>query len=434
MLPVLSSFNYSVYSWDTITMKRRNFLKSTAAITLLSANTGIALNSGKKHPTALQSDRTDWVNTLVKIGNPLLTALAGDHLKERMPVETRAASSTAARRKSAHLEAFARLICGMAPWLDLHESNSVESKIRERMLDLVRQSLANAANPRARDYMNFDEGSQPLCDSAFLALALIRAPKLWESIDSNTKQNVISALRCTRSIKPALNNWLLFSAMIEAFFLSIGEEYQQERIDYSLTMLDQWYMGDGMYGDGPEFHWDYYNSYVIQPFMRTIIGVMARNDQNYAAVEEKFNKIAARYAVIQERLIDEEGRFPAIGRSIVYRCGAFHHLANEALLRKLPGQITPAQARTALNAVIKSTLGHPSNFDDAGWLTLGLCGHQPELAEGYISTGSLYLCSTAFLPLGLPETDRFWTSPAEASTSTKIWSRENVLLDAALKL
>ena len=46
------------------------------------------------------------------------------------------------------------------------------------------------------------------------------------------------------------------------------------------------------------------------------------------------------------------------------------------------------------------------NFDEHGWLTLGFAGHQPQIAERYISTGSLYLCSTVFTALGLPATMR----------------------------
>ena len=46
-------------------------------------------------------------------------------------------------------------------------------------------------------------------------------------------------------------------------------------------------------------------------------------------------------------------------------------------------------------------------FDKNGWLQIGVYGHQPGVAEVYISTGSLYLCSEAFLMLGLPPGDPF---------------------------
>ena len=49
------------------------------------------------------------------------------------------------------------------------------------------------------------------------------------------------------------------------------------------------------------------------------------------------------------------------------------------------------------------------NFDKDGWLVLGFNGHQPECADGYTSTGSLYMATLSFLPLGLPADDPFWT-------------------------
>jgi hypothetical protein len=74
----------------------------------------------------------------------------------------------------------------------------------------------------------------------------------------------------------------------------------------------------------------------------------------------------------------------------------------------------------------------PGTFDAQGWLRVGLCGHQPALAENYISTGSLYLCTVALLPLGLPANDRFWTDPGTDWTSRKVWSGKNLTADHAL--
>ena len=52
---------------------------------------------------------------------------------------------------------------------------------------------------------------------------------------------------------------------------------------------------------------------------------------------------------------------------------------------------------------------------------IGLNGHQPDLGEDYISTGSLYLTTTAFLPLGLDDADEFWTDESIPWTQRKIW-------------
>ncbi|WP_426452140.1 DUF2264 domain-containing protein [Paenibacillus sp. S-38] len=106
-------------------------------------------------------------------------------------------------------------------------------------------------------------------------------------------------------------------------------------------------------------------------------------------------------------MISPEGAFPAVGRSITYRFGAFQHLAQMALQHRLPEHMEPAQVRCVLTRVIRRIMEASDNFDDNGWLKIGFCGHQPELGEAYISTGSLYLCSIVFIPLGLPEADPF---------------------------
>src|SRR5947199_9136332 len=87
--------------------------------------------------------------------------------------------------------------------------------------------------------------------------------------------------------------------------------------------------------------------------------------------------------------------------------------------------------RGALTAVIHRTLDAPATFDPGGWLTVGLCGHQPHLGENYISTGSLYLCAAVFLPLGLKASDPFWAGPAEDWTSRRLFRGEDAPADHA---
>ena len=141
---------------------------------------------------------------------------------------------------------------------------------------------------------------------------------------------------------------------------------------------------------------------------------------------------ARRYAEVQERLIAPDGSFPSIGRSTCYRFGAFQLLAQMAWRRELPAEVKPAQVRCALTAVIRRMIEAPGTFDDQGWLRIGFCGHQPALAETYISTGSLYLCTAGLLPLGLPPEDEFWRGAPARWTSQKLWAGENLPADHAL--
>ncbi|MCB0130177.1 MAG: DUF2264 domain-containing protein, partial [Caldilineaceae bacterium] len=132
-------------------------------------------------------------------------------------------------------------------------------------------------------------------------------------------------------------------------------------------------------------------------------------------------------------LISPEGTFPAIGRSLAYRFGAFQVLAQMALRHDLPADVSPAQVRSALTAVIRRMMRAPGTFDDDGWLRIGFAGRQPAMGERYISTGSLYLCAAGLLPLGLPPTDPFWASPAALWSAQRIWAGENLPCDHHLE-
>ena len=50
---------------------------------------------------------------------------------------------------------------------------------------------------------------------------------------------------------------------------------------HSLRQHDEWYKGDGMYGDGPQFHWDYYNSYVIQPMLLNVLDTISKVSKSW---------------------------------------------------------------------------------------------------------------------------------------------------------
>src|SRR6185436_1281520 len=146
-----------------------------------------------------------------------------------------------------------------------------------------------------------------------------------------------------RQITPGFNNWLLFSAMVEAALKALGASWDRLRVDYAVHQHDQWYKGDGVYGDGPSFHWDYYNSFVIHPMLVDVLETCGDEVEAWREMRPHVLERARRYAAILERLIAPDGSFPAIGRSIAYRCGAFHLLAQLALRRELPDTVSPAQ-------------------------------------------------------------------------------------------
>ncbi len=388
---------------------------------------------------AAQADKADdrrvWLSYLDKIARPVLLNLAADQLKESMPVVLSIhVDNKDSRTKASYLEAFGRTLSGIGPWLQLEGGTKEEVALRNQYRQWALKAIANAVDPSAKDYLTWS-GGQPLVDASFVALGLIRCPWLWEHLSDAYKQHVVTAFRQTRNTLPAYTNWLLFSGMIEAFFCKYGYEYDKVRIEFGIREFAQhWYVGDGLFSDGMNFAFDYYNSYVIQPYLNNIIAALNTKSKSYEWFAPKLDKISKRYAEIQERLISADGTFPVVGRSITYRGGAFHHLADMALRRQMPAGLKPAQVRGALTAVLKKTMESPQTFTKDGWLNIGLYGSQPDLADAYINTGSLYLCANLFLPLGLPETDEFWSAPTQPWTAVKVWSGQNFSADHALDL
>ena len=383
-----------------------------------------------------ENDRKTWLSHLDKLARPVLSSLAEGKLKEVMPVElSKRTDNKENRTKAAYLEAFGRTLSGIAPWLNLEGGTAEEIALRNQYRTWTLAAIKNAVDPTSKDYMQWS-GGQPLVDASFFAFALVRCPWLWEHLDASVKQQVIDALKISRATVPSYSNWLLFSAMVEAFFCKYGLDYDAVRIEYAVREFSQhWYVGDGTFSDGMQYHHDYYNSYVIQPYLSSIVEIVNNKNKRYASFAERLGKITQRYAEIQERLINTDGSFPVTGRSITYRAGAFHHLADMSWKKQLPSSLNPAQVRGALTAVIQKTFGHQSTFTKSGWINIGLYGHQPDLADSYINTGSLYLCATVFLPLGLPDTDAFWSAPPAPWTAIKVWNGEDTTpADHALDL
>ncbi len=370
--------------------------------------------------------REDWLKFMLKIADPVLSSLAEGKLHEALPVEK------AWRAPYAHLEAFARTLAGMAPWLELQGLEGEERELQGKYRALALLGIDRATDPFSPDFMNFSEGyGQSLVDAAYLAHALLRAPtQLVKPLPAKVRKNLAACLKATRKFIPCPTNWLFFSAMVEAALFGLGEGWQVFPVERAVDSFEGWYKGDGMYGDGKFFHMDYYNSYAIHPMYVDLLKTFAPISPKFSDLLPTVLKRAARYAEIEERLISPEGTYPMVGRSLCYRFGAFQALAHAALIGNLPKSLSPAGVRCALSAVMERT-ERGGMFDEHGFLKVGVIGSQPSLGEGYICVGSVYMCVAAFLPLGLSPAHPFWALPDEKWTNKKIWEGEDLPCDEA---
>ncbi len=367
--------------------------------------------------------RKQWLEIMLKIARPVFYSFANDNFKKSFKVDAFPKKKIPIRSDYAHLEALGRSLAGIGPWLNLKEVLGYEeSQVQIEMRNLVSLSLQHATDKSKSDFLNFNRGKQPLVDAAFLAVGLLRSwDSVWLKLSDEIKLRIISCLKSTRKIKPNFSNWILFTGVIEAFLARTGADYDSVRIDYSLNQINQWYLGSGTYSDGPVFKYDYYNSYVIHPFIMEILNVVKDVSNDYDSMYKSFVIRLKEQAILQEKMINPDGSFPVLGRSMTYRFGAFHSLSYTALTNLLPEQLTVGTVRSALTAVMKRTLLAPETLTSEGWLNIGLVGEQPHLAEDYLSTGSMYIALCGFLPLGLSEKSKFWTDSDEPWTSLRVW-------------
>ncbi|WP_308276800.1 DUF2264 domain-containing protein [Prevotella sp.] len=376
-----------------------------------------------KKKTVEKTDRQIWADLCYKISQPVLENMSKGNFQKDFPLEL---SPTWDGRdtKVAYLETFARLMAGISPWLALPDDGTPEGKQRKQLHEWAIQAYKNAVDPNSPDKITWlTNTSQPLCDASYLVESFMRAPEAtWGQLDELTKKRYIEGLKSLRTIRPAYNNWLLFRAMVEVFFMSIGEDVDEYALSVGLQKMSEWYLSDGWYSDGPEYAMDYYNSYVMHPMMVEVVEMCKKHKFSTPISLDLAVKRMNRFNTILERFISPEGAYPAVGRSVIYRMGAFQTLAMSAWKYGLPKDLTNGSVRSALTCVMKRMFAVDGNFDDKGYLRLGFAGHQPNLANYYSNNGSLYMTSLVFMPLGLPADHPFWTAPAEPWTSQKAWS------------
>ncbi len=392
--------------------------------------------AAKKKKTVEKTDREYWCELLYKMATPVLSNMSKGELQKNMLVEL---SPTWDGRdvKVTYMEAFGRLMAGLAPWLTLPDDDTAEGKMRKQLREWALASYAQSVDPQSPDYLLWRKEGQPIVDAAYIAESFLRAyDQLWVPLDDTTKQRYIAEFQQLRRIDPPYTNWLLFSSTIECFLKKAGANSDSYRITSALRKVEEWYIGDSWYSDGPEFAFDYYNSYVIQPMNIECLEVMTDGGKKdvwnvKAAQYKNAIKRCQKYSTILERFISPEGTYPVFGRSIPYRMAVFQPLALLAWRQELPKELSNGQVRAGLTAVMKRMFANESNFNQKGFLTIGFTGNLPDVADWYTNNGSLYMTSLAFLPLGLPANHPFWTDPAEDWTSKKAWSGKKFPKDHA---
>lgn len=211
------------------------------------------------------TDRELWAGVLYQMAAPVLSNMSEGKLQKNMQVELSPTWDGRDKRVT-YMECFGRLMAGLAPWLSLPDDDTAEGKQRRQLREWALKSYAQAVDPESQDYLLWRKEGQPLVDAAYVAESFLRGyDALWVPLDSLTKRRYIEEFTRLRRVDPPYTNWLLFSSTVECFLRKAGSKSDAYRIVSALRKVEEWYVGDGFYSDGPGFAFDYYNSFVLHP-------------------------------------------------------------------------------------------------------------------------------------------------------------------------
>ena len=405
-----------------------NYIYRNIMMTLVLALVPFMGISAKKKAVQ-QSDRQYWCSLAYKMAQPVLENMAKGELQKNMQTEF-SPSFDNRNKKVLYMECFGRLMAGVAPWLTLPDDATAEGKQRKQLREWALASYKNAVDPQSPDYLCWGIGGQNLVDAAYIAESFLRAyDTLWKPLDEVTKQRYLKEFAKLRHIDPPYTNWLLFSSTIESFMAKAGGDFDEYRVNSACRKVEEWYVGDGWYADGPVFAFDYYSSYVFHPMyletLQAMVDAKVNSRLDYQKYYDRELKRCQKYSIILERFISPEGTFPAFGRSIPYRMATMQPLALMAWYQTLPSDLSNGQVRAALTKVLHRMFDQQDNFNEKGYLSIGFCGNsQKNVADWYTNNGSLYMTTLAFMPLGLPADHPFWTDAAQPWTQVKAWNNQ----------
>ena len=404
-----------------------NYIYRTIIMVVLAVVSFMGADAKKK--VAQQSDRQYWCSLAYKMAQPVLENMSKGELQKNMQTEF-SPSFDNRNKKVLYMECFGRLMAGVAPWLTLPDDATAEGKQRKQLREWALASYKNAVDPQSPDYLCWGIGGQNLVDAAYIAESFLRAyDTLWKPLDEVTKKRYLAEFAKLRHIDPPYTNWLLFSSTIESFMAKAGGDFDEYRVNSACRKVEEWYVGDGWYADGPVFAFDYYSSYVFHPMyletLQAMVDAKVNSRLDYQKYYDRELKRCQKYSIILERFISPEGTFPAFGRSIPYRMATMQPLALMAWYQKLPKDLSNGQVRAALTKVLHRMFDQENNFNEKGYLSIGFCGNsQKNVADWYTNNGSLYMTTLAFMPLGLPADHPFWTDAAQPWTQVKAWNNQ----------
>ena len=391
----------------TVPKSRREFMKLAGGAGLFATSVAGRERSGDR-ANGLSSPETDhdtWCTLAAHLARPVLESpwSGGSRDESRLRVTRLAAT-----------------LHGLSPWLARGEQRTARefaSLACRRVAEVTTWVDSIAGKGQSARTL--------LPDCALLARALVRArPTLWDALEARTQRRAVDWFRSLASAETWSDEDRLFAAVLGVAIRELDGDAGDSGGGTIYAGLRCGYKGleDGHDAVGLPSRWRNVRSVPAEALLFESLETVAANEPTWLTYRDRMRDQIARQATLEERLVAPDGTYPLFGRMELYGCGAFQGLAIAAWKNILPPVLRPSQARVALTAVIRRSLEGPGVFDRSGWLLPRIPSATDAGLRSNGSGGEHYLCTAAFLPLGLPRSNPFWSEPPQRSTWLQSWS------------
>ncbi|GAA2147967.1 DUF2264 domain-containing protein [Glycomyces algeriensis] len=263
-------------------------------------------------------------------------------------------------------------------------------------------TLARALDP-ADDWYIGDAGprNQRCVESAAVGWGLVLAPELlWDPLAPKAKDKVAAWLSQAYETEVIDSNWRFFPVLAGHGLDAVGVERDPAIADAHLKRLGEFYLGDGVFEDGPGNRVDYYN-----PFAFHTYGLLHYRISG----DDRFVAPAAAFAGRFRSWFAADGAAVPYGRSLGYRFaqGSLWGALAAADVEAVPWAEAAGFSRRHLQWWWDKPILEPD-----GRLSVGYGYPNDALVEQYLTAGSPWWATKVFTGLLAGPAHPFWTAEA----------------------
>ena len=312
------------------------------------------------------------------------------------------------------IESFARIASAWGAWLR-NPSNAATLKFGGHEINLetlLRQALLDGTNPSNPDtyWGDITHLDQRIVESADIAVAIwMSRERVLNKMTADEQVQIIAWLAQVDGKGTYTDNWILFTAMVQAVRHHLGFPSPVDDLDNRLLQIGEFYRGDGWYVDGPTDEFELYNAWMFgwHYFLWTWIDGDRRPDHRQLVLERGRSFINGFL-----HFFGANGSYPAWGRSIVYRFAPLAPFAVGHFLKIAPDD--PGLLRRVSSGSIRYFYDRGLFDPDHHFVRQGYHGDFHPAGEAYISPGSPYWCCHGLFALTFDRDDPFWTATESA--------------------